>query len=1331
METTTSYWLYICLNCHFPTNHVFKIRKHIEECHKNVNTSAFVKKCSLCTFRDQSEVNIFRHYLLEHKKYKKCFKCDKLLVNQKRLLQHLLEKHKVDEFHAPIKDFCEHDNIFNRVLIRRLNFDPGEEPSIEFLMYIKYRKKIKEELSRMIQRHNYVKVMFIAHCYFEKLDIDGSVLDNCVIKLTSGCLTPFTQFDLHHTKRFINDKMQTIISNKDKVELVGSGLVMKYITNFDIRFAVPTLMGGCKRRGDLLKIKNFALAQKSLVDVAPPTSQQCFLYAVAAAKIIQTNPDLATNIPALKLLCKTYVQTNFKTKGFKSKFSYPFHIKHCKRFESYVKHLGIAFNVWTIFDNSVFTLYQSKADWKIPRIDLFLYQSNSMDAIGHYVAISNTNKFLRAVKVYCFKERNVQIGRKTYYCDKCTCCFTSLRYLKSHMYRCKNPKGQKIQYAKPGEFVSFDSNSRRQCKSPFIGFLDFEAKMENVANEQNYNRTKCENCRVGGPVRHCNHSERELAEQLPMTYSFYVFSTDGKMLFDRTYSSDENVMADFFNTLSVCEEKLEDLGNVYKKLHWSQRLDKLFNDELECWICKNYFVPGDTKYRAVPDHCHLTPPTFNESEQCLESKYLGAAHAICNLQRQSPKFFPVYVHNFMSYDSNFILKHMQDIDSNRIKCMPYNSNKLRTLSIEKWKFLDSFQMLSGGLADLVNNLSQDVKVFNLVKQGLKLTDSQVELCTKKAAYPYEWVESAAQLKLAQTYPPHSAFFSRLKGENISLDKYNEGKEIFDKFHFNNMLEYTEFYCKLDTLLLAEVIFSFRKTIYDSFQLAIENFISLPQLSFDACLKTLGSQGIEKMADPTMVTMLEQNIRGGVSFVNNRHETIQDPNNESMLYIDANNLYGWAQKMPLPISDYAWVPSNKHKLLKWKAMKAEQHVGYIAEVDINFPPHIHKMLDNLPLAPQHTDLCYKDLSPYSRKVQKNFLGKKQAKRYKQSKLVTNLCPKKRYVVHYLNLKLYIQLGAQITKVHNVMSFTQSSILKPYIEFLSDMRAKAKTKFAVNLWKLLANSLYGKFIQDVRKYCSVKFIDDEETLGKMLNNVYFKEVSKINEDYCLVLMQNSSITLDRLYGIGFTILELSKLLMYETWYNFIKPKFGDTATLILTDTDSFVIKFDRHSKKEALKLLAPIMDFSNFPPDSEFYNDSRKKVPGFFKDEYPTGLIKEAVNIRSKCYFLDIEPDPNFSSPQNKSSHIVCKGISHNVSSKFPIELYKHCIYSDNTKVYSTMHRIRARKRKLATVSITKQTLSSGDDKRFQTCSIHSLPYGSLYRKIKIKKCIKCIWAKRNK
>ena len=1292
----------------------------------------------MCRFVGDSVADVCRHYCIEHKGYHECAMCDnKLFVTKRRYYDHF-EKDHLNEG-SKCQKYKDYQCHLQRHYIRRAEFKPHVEKSIEMVMFVTQKQEIKKELDDMYSRYKHIKVCFVLHGVFAKIDMHGNELSNDVLMITSSHYRLYTAYDREHYIDFLISASDRLCENLDAIETTGSGFILKYIKAMDIKFIMPSLIGGClddekAYQNYISQYSAWRLVDSNLLDFAPSQEQFCFLYAVAAAMILRKDPSSNKKLDALNLLVKENVKQNFLSdKKLMKKFSFPFHIKDCKRFEDYCikKGLLLAFNVWSVNGDKLWVMYQSKQNEKMPRVDILLMQPEKDDSVfGHYVAIPSVPKFIRAVKVHIQKQR--KSTKELEYCKICNYSFASPKLLKKHLAFCQNAHQQVLQMPSHQEkFYKFDSYEK-QAKAPYICFADFEAKMKFPTDAENGTVYNCDNCARGGPMRHCSHSERVIAEQIPMTFTFLCFTSEGKLIFKRTFSSDEGVMNEFFRTLDVLEEKLKGELNPHKTLKMSSRQRKAIDRANVCWICKSEFMFGDNnhEYSKVVDHCHATPPKFNTETKCYESKILGAAHKKCNRERHNPKSIPIYIHNLMSYDSNFLLNHMDQNGkymrkyARKLKGLAKNTNKFRTITIGQWKFLDSYQMLSGSLSDLVNQYTHDKKVLFLLRQVFKnITNQQQALLLKKAAFPYEWVQSVKQLEDTKCFPSYEHFFSRLSNSIIDREHYNDGLNVFTELKCENMLKYTELYCELDTVLLAEVVFEFRTQIFDKFNLSIEHYISLPQLAFDSCLKYI-DRPLERILDKTMLTMFEQNIRGGVSFVNNRYTKIDPKKNESIMYIDANNLYGFAQKMCLPISHFQWVPKKLFSSIDWMKQTADQKTGYVAEVDLDFPPELHDIMDDLPLAPEHVEVDYDKLSQYSKTVKENLQGLRRAKSSKSKKLITSVESKTRYVVHYLNLQFYLQLGAKITKIHSVVKFKQEDFLKPFIDFCSAQRAAAKTKFEQNLWKLILNSLYGKFIQNVRLYLKTKFVDSSDHLGRLLRNPLFMDISQLSQNVCVVWQRNQIIKLDKFYSIGFSILELSKLYMYKIWYNVIKPNFGSNAELILTDTDSFVIKFKNNSKHEVLTKLKPIMDTSNFPPATHFWSIANQRIPGFFKDEYPTGIITEAVAVRSKCYFLKIEPDPAYENESEKSSieHIVCKGMPSNISKDFPIDLYKACIFSENTNVKSTMHRIQAKKRKLHTVAVTKQAMASGDDKRYQLCNVHSAPYGSKYAKMSY--CYKC-------
>ena len=107
---------------------------------------------------------------------------------------------------------------------------------------------------------------------------------------------------------------------------------------------------------------------------------------------------------------------------------------------------------------------------------------------------------------------------------------------------------------------------------------------------------------------------------------------------------------------------------------------------------------------------------------------------------------------------------------------------------------------------------------------------------------------------------------------------------------------------------------------------------------------------------------------------------------------------------------------------------------------------------------------------------------------------------------------------LKEVHRVIQFNQKDWLKPYIDMNTELRKKAKNDFEKEFFKLMNNSVFGKKMENVRK-----------------------QKVKVNKSIHL----------------GMSILDISKMLMYEFWYDYLKPKYGDKVKLCYTDTDSFII------------------------------------------------------------------------------------------------------------------------------------------------------------------------------
>ena len=202
-------------------------------------------------------------------------------------------------------------------------------------------------------------------------------------------------------------------------------------------------------------------------------------------------------------------------------------------------------------------------------------------------------------------------------------------------------------------------------------------------------------------------------------------------------------------------------------------------------------------------------------------------------------------------------------------------------------------------------------------------------------------------------------------------------------------------------------------------------------------------------------------------------------------------------------------------------------------------------------------------------QQNLKEKLGYKPTKVAKLVPDLWNKHKYVTHFRNLKQYLSLAMKLSKIHRVLQFKQEAWLKPYIEFNTQLRREAKTDFEKDFFKMMNNSVFGKTMEDVRRRVNIKLVTEPSTFKKHEAKVTYKRsVVFINDeekkDYFVgVERRHNSVVLDKPIYTGFTVLELSKLHMYNFHYKVMMAKYGpEKAKLLFTDTDSltYQIKTD---------------------------------------------------------------------------------------------------------------------------------------------------------------------------
>ena len=305
----------------------------------------------------------------------------------------------------------------------------------------------------------------------------------------------------------------------------------------------------------------------------------------------------------------------------------------------------------------------------------------------------------------------------------------------------------------------------------------------------------------------------------------------------------------------------------------------------------------------------------------------------------------------------------------------------------------------------------------------------------------------------------------------------------------------------------------------------------------------------------------QFMLGGVSYIANRYgnannkymkEYDEKAPSKYIMYLDANNLYGWAMSQYLPTGNFKWMTDKEISKIDLGKYKKDGKKGLIQEVT----RELHDMHNDYPVCPEKVKVSNDMLSGYCKKV---------AEKYKisiglVSKLIPTLRDKKEYVLHHRNLQLYLDLGLKIKKIHRVLKFDQSSWLKQYIDFNTEKRKHAKNSFEKDFFKLMNNSVFGKTMENLRKRVDVRLVTDKKKLDKLTAKPTYV-ISKIfNENLMAVHKVKQTLTPNRPAYVGMCILDLIKTLMYDFHYNCIKKKYNNRGRLLFTDTDSLTYEIE---------------------------------------------------------------------------------------------------------------------------------------------------------------------------
>lgn len=1032
--------------------------------------------------------------------------------------------------------------------------------------------------------------------------------------------------------------IESIMKKLEDFQEKDSGFALRSISGLEVNINQAGISTGAGT--SFIQLPTEIINKKACINVKNK-DHLCFMWSLVAGLYPKSlHSDRTTSYP------------HPKTVFDYSDIDFPMHLRDITKFE---QKNNISVNIYSLekCKKHKFTVVPSRITLnKIPtrHFNLLLIQNEyfsendidertDADIQYHYVLIKSMSRLIAS-----------QVSRSKkiiFICDNCLNYFHSDEKLKEHEILCGTNKPCRVLFPAKSHIEFTNYRYKQEC--PFVIYGDVESYLKPITNETS---TKT----------------RKYQEHIPISIGFYLKSRYEQVVPSKYESYTGLDCMEWFS--KKLREIADMLYGIIKNVQ--PMIIEDFEENNLCHICEKPLHQNDI---TVIDHDHFT------------GVIRGRTHQSCNLNFKKSFIIPLIFHNFSGYDAHFIIKELAK--TGRIYLLP--SNKEKYISFTKsdeeteiqFRFIDSLRFMDSSLEKLASYLSPQ----QFIELGKHFPQSQLSLLKRKGVFPYDYFDSPEKLRENQL-PPASAFYNKLTDKDISEEDYLHAQTVWNNFKMENFSDYVELYMKTDILLLADVFEQFRMSCLMEYKLDPAWYYTLPGFTWDCMLKHTQVK-LELMKDIDMLLFVEKGIRGGISQCSGRYskannkymkeEFNPEEDEKYLFYCDVNNLYGWAMSQYLPHGGFEWVDTN----IDLTQIEDDSPIGYVAEVDLEYPEEIHDRHRDLPF-------CAENRAPPGAKL---------------SKLLTTLHKKERYIIHYRNLKQALEHGLKLTKIHRILKFDQGPWLRTYIEKNTILRSKAKNDFEKNMFKLMNNAVFGKTMENIRKHRIVKIRskwDGRYGVKNLVSSPTFKSYTVFGDDLVAIELSKNKIVFDKPVYIGMAILDISKVCLYEFHYDYILPNFIE-CKLNYMDTDGLIYEFRNQDPYEIIKRdCLQRFDTSDYAPDNSYgIPRVNKKVIGLMKDELNGSIMLEFIGLRSKMYSYRVE---------SKAETKKAKGISRSSLKEISFHDYKTCLFDAEMKIVQQRN-IVSNAHNLFSVEQTKLALSHLDNKRFiLSNNIDTVPWG---------------------
>ena len=268
--------------------------------------------------------------------------------------------------------------------------------------------------------------------------------------------------------------------------------------------------------------------------------------------------------------------------------------------------------------------------------------------------------------------------------------------------------------------------------------------------------------------------------------------------------------------------------------------------------------------------------------------------------------------------------------------------------------------------------------------------------------------------------------------------------------------------------------------------------------------------------------------------------------------------------------------------------------------------------------------------------------------------------------------------------------------------TELRKLSKNDFKNDFFKLMNNAVSGKTMENIRKHRDIKLVATDKKRSKLVSEPNYHTINYISEDLSIIEMNKTKVKMNKPIYLGLSILEISRLLMYEFWYDYMKPKYGNNVKLCYMDTDSFIMNIKTEDfYKDIANDVEKRSDTSNYEVNRPLPTGKHKKVIGLMKDELGGKMITEFVTLRPKTYSYLTDDCKEDKKTKGTNKCVIKRMIKFND--------YKNCLLKDEV-VLKLQQRFKSKGHDVYTENINKIALSNNDDKRIVSSDkITSYPY----------------------